>query len=62
MDCSGFVCYYLKKIGQLKALREIQHFVSQDKNIPLEKIKRIYSNEFAVFSDRQKKIPNFGIQ
>ena len=23
MDCSGFACYYLQKIGQLKALQEI---------------------------------------
>lgn len=49
MDCSGFVCYYLQKIGKLKALQEIKDFVSKSKNIASEDIKRIYTKEFAVF-------------
>lgn len=55
MDCSGFACYYLQKIGQLKALQEIKDFVSQSKHIAPEDIKRIYTKEFAIFSGRLKK-------
>lgn len=55
MDCSGFACYYLQKIGQLKALQEIKDFVSQSKHIAPEDIKRIYTKEFAIFFRQAEK-------
>lgn len=60
MDCSGFACYYLQKIGQLKALQEIKDFVSQNKHIAPKDIKRIYTKEFAIFLGRLKKTHNIG--
>lgn len=60
MDCSGFACYYLQKIGQLKALQEIKDFVSQSKHIAPEDIKRIYTKEFAIFFRQAEKIRNIG--